>query len=128
MNAAFKYTILTGAVLAAALSLGACDSQPPANSAKALFKKKCSTCHSLQPGKHKVGPSLAGIMGRKAGSTSFTKYKALKDADFTWDIETIDGWIADPKKFIGKPTAMTVKVKNEKDRKAIIEYLTNGKD
>lgn len=88
-----------------------------------LFKRKCGTCHSIEPGKHKIGPSLAGVVGRKAGSTDFSKYKALKGADFTWDEETIDKWITDPKGFIGKPTAMTVKVKREKERDAIIDFL-----
>lgn len=92
-----------------------------------LFKKKCGTCHTMEAGKHKVGPSLADIMGRKAGSTDFGKYKALKDADFTWDEDNLDKWIENPKKFIGKPTAMTVKVKKEKERDAIIDYL-KGED
>ena len=88
-----------------------------------LFKKKCATCHTMEAGKHKIGPSLAGVMGRKAGSTDFSKYKALKDSDIVWDEDNIDKWIANPKKFIGKPTAMTVKVKKEKERDAIIDYL-----
>ena len=92
-----------------------------------LFKKKCGTCHTLEEGKHKVGPSLAGVMGRKAGSTDFGKYKALKGADFAWDEDSIDKWIENPKKFIGKPTAMTVKVKREKERDAIIDFL-KGED
>ena len=93
-----------------------------------LFKKKCGTCHSMEPGKHKVGPSLAGVIGRKAGSTDFPKYKALNGASFVWDLETIDRWITNPKKFISKPTAMTVKVKKEKDRQAIIDYLNGVED
>lgn len=88
-----------------------------------LYKKKCGACHSTEAGKHKIGPSLAGIVGRKAGSTDFKKYKALKGADFTWTEEKLDGWITNPKKFIGKKTAMTAKVKKEKDRKLILEFL-----
>lgn len=89
----------------------------------ALFKKKCSTCHTMEAGKHKTGPSLAGVIGRHAGGTDFTKYKALKGADFTWNEANLAEWIEDPKKFIGKATAMTVKVKKEDERAAIIEYL-----
>ena len=90
---------------------------------KKLFKKKCGTCHTIEPGKHKVGPSLAGIVGAKAGATDFKKYKALKGSDIVWDEANLDAWIANPKKFIGKPTAMTVKIKKEDERKAIIEYM-----
>ena len=128
MNAHVKPSIFTVAVVAATLVLGACDSKPAANSGAALFKKKCSTCHALEPGKHKVGPSLAGIIGRKAGSTGFPKYRALLDADFTWDQDNISAWISDPKKFMGKPTAMTVKIKSAEDRHAIIEYLRGTHD
>lgn len=98
------------------------------SSGEKLFKKKCGTCHSIEPGKHKVGPSLAGVIGSKAGSTDFPKYKALKGADFTWDLTSIDAWITNPKKFIKKSTAMTVKVKKEKDRQAIIDYLRGVED
>lgn len=98
------------------------------SSGEKLFKKKCGTCHSMEPGKHKVGPSLAGVIGSKAGSTDFPKYKALKGADFAWDLSSIDAWITNPKKFIKKSTAMTVKVKKEKDRKAIINYLSGIKN
>jgi len=92
-----------------------------------LFKKKCGTCHTMEAGKHKVGPSLADIVGRKAGTTDFKKYKALKGSDIVWDEDNLDKWIANPKKFIGKPTAMTVKVKKEKERDAIIDFL-QGED
>lgn len=123
-----RRSIRIGAALLIGVFLGGCDSKPSDDSGAALFKKKCSTCHALEPGKHKVGPSLAGILGRKAGSTDFPKYRALKDADFTWDKTNIAAWISDPKKFIGKPTAMTVKIKVEKDRQAIIEYLSEKHD
>jgi len=128
MNAHVKPYMFAAAAVAITLLLGACDSQPAATSGAALFKKKCSTCHSLEPGIHKVGPSLAGIMGREAGSTDFPKYRALKDAGFIWDQDKIAAWISDPKKFMGKPTAMTVKIKNEKDRHAIIKYLSGNHD
>lgn len=128
MNAHVKPYMFTAAFVTVTVLLGACDSKPAANSGAALFKKKCSTCHALEPGKHKVGPSLADIMGRKAGSTNFPKYRALLDADFTWDQDSIAAWITDPKKFMGKPTAMTVKIKSAEDRHAIIEYLSGEYD
>lgn len=90
---------------------------------EALFKKKCSACHSVKAGIHKTGPSLAGVIGRRAGSTSFTKYKGLKTADFIWGEDNIDLWLTDPKKFIHAPASMTVKVKNKDERIAIVEFL-----
>jgi len=109
----------------AMLTLTACSSEKN-GSPQNLFNKKCGTCHSLKPGVHKIGPSLNGVFGRKAGSTDFPKYKALKDADFVWDEEKLDAWITDPKKYIGKPTAMTVKVKKEDERKILLKFIKDG--
>lgn len=86
-----------------------------------LFKRKCATCHSFE--KHGLGPSLEGIIGRKAGGTDYAKYKGLKGADFVWDENKIDEWIKNPKKFIGKKTSMSGKIKKEKDRAAILEFI-----
>jgi cytochrome c len=86
-----------------------------------LFKRKCGSCHKMD--KNAIGPMLGGVIGRKAGSTDFGKYKALEGADFVWDEAKIDAWITNPKKFIGKATSMAVKIKKPEERAAIIAYL-----
>ncbi len=89
-----------------------------------VFKKRCKVCHTTDAGKHKSGPSLAGVFGRQAGTAEgYTKYKALKGSDIVWDESNLDGWLANPKKFIGKSTPMSYKLKKEKDRAAVIKYL-----
>ena len=99
-----------------------------------LFKKKCGTCHSIEPGKHKIGPSLAGVVGKKAGTSDFTKYKAFKGGtDIVWDDENLGAWITDQKAFlkdkgISGGTAMSAKIKKEEDREAIIKYLKGEED
>jgi len=90
---------------------------------EALYKKYCKKCHSMVPGKHAIGPSLTGIIGKQAGQQDFKKYKALKGSDVMWDEANLNAWIENPKKFIGKATTMVVKVKKAGDRAAIIEYL-----
>lgn len=89
-----------------------------------VFKKRCKVCHAVKPGKNKVGPSLAGVFGRQAGTVEgFTKYKGLKGSDIVWDEATLNGWLTNPKKFIGKKTSMSYKLKKEEDRAAVIAYL-----
>lgn len=60
--------------------------------------RACMACHSLVPGEHLTGPSLAGIWGRKAGTApSFARYsKALKESGLTWDEARLDAWLAKP--------------------------------
>jgi cytochrome c len=64
--------------------------------------RACLACHSLEPGQHRTGPSLAGVFGRKAGTAEgFRRYSpALKAADVVWNQATLDVWIADPQAFI----------------------------
>lgn len=91
-----------------------------------VFKKRCASCHGLD--KAKTGPALGGIVGRKAGSTDFKRYKGLVGADFEWTPELLDEYIADPKKFVvahtdNKRSSMTYKLKDAQDRADVIEYL-----
>ncbi len=55
---------------------------------------QCAACHSVEPGVHLTGPSLAAIWGRRAGTVGgFGRYSsALKHAGITWDAPTLDGW------------------------------------
>jgi cytochrome c len=64
--------------------------------------RACAGCHSLEPGRHRTGPSLAGLFGRKAGAAEgFRRYSpALKAADVVWSEATLDPWIADPQAVI----------------------------
>ena len=53
--------------------------------------RKCQACHSMEPGKNILGPSLAGIMGRKAAAEAGFNYSpAMKQANISWDAKTLD--------------------------------------
>ncbi len=91
-----------------------------------VFKKRCASCHALD--KAKTGPALGGVVGRKAGSTDFKRYKGLVDADFDWTPELLDEYITDPKAFVtthtsNKRTSMTYKLSDAQERADVIAYL-----
>ena len=94
---------------------------------KKVFNK-CKACHSIKAGKHKIGPSLAGVIGRKAGTAKgFKRYKGLKGADWAWDEETLDDYLTNPKLFVKsrnkRKSAMMLKLKKKRVRDNVIAYL-----
>ncbi len=95
-------------------------------------ESKCKACHTFeQGGRHKTGPNLFGIVGKKAGSTDFKKYsKALKNADWVWNEENLKAWVCDSKKAIrdltGDEHAKTRMGKQKKcgdDAEAVVAFL-----
>jgi cytochrome c len=83
----------------------------------------CAPCHSTKPSENKLGPSLAGVFGRKAGTEpNFSYSPALKGQDITWDEASLNEWLQGPGKFV-KGTKMIYSVPDEKDRQDVIAYL-----
>jgi nitrite reductase (NO-forming) len=86
--------------------------------------RKCQACHSLEPGKNLVGPSLAGIMGKKSGSDGNFNYSpAMKQAAITWTPQTLDQYLADPQKTIPGNRMPFPGLKSEHDRADIVAFL-----
>lgn len=61
------------------------------------YNNACRTCHSIKPGDNRLGPSLSGIVGKKAGGESGYQYSpSLKDSGVTFDEATLDKFITNP--------------------------------
>jgi nitrite reductase (NO-forming) len=89
--------------------------------------RKCQACHSLEPGKNVLGPSLAGVMGRKSGSVEGYNYSpAMKQANLVWDQKTIDAYLADPGKTVPGNKMPFPGLKTDHDRADIIAFLATA--
>ncbi|TKT69916.1 c-type cytochrome [Aquamicrobium sp. LC103] len=88
-----------------------------------LFRQRCGTCHSPDPGQNRSGPHLAGVIGRAAGSIEGARYsKAMRESGVVWNDEALDNFLAAPRRMV-PGTTMTVGVPDAAQRAAIITYL-----
>jgi len=112
--------------MALGVSLMASVSGASAQDAEAGEKvfRACKACHTLEEGKNRVGPSLHGIVGRKAGTVDGFAYSpAMKNANIVWDDENLKKYLADPKGFITGNKMAFAGVKKEDDLNSLIAYL-----
>ena len=88
------------------------------------FLNLCAPCHSVAPGRQMSGPSLSGIIGRKAGSVEgFERYsKALPKSAIEWNEQTLSTWLSNPQAMI-PGNAMPMLVDDEQARADIVAYL-----
>jgi cytochrome c len=88
-----------------------------------VFASRCSVCHATEPSVNKIGPSLAGVFGRKSGTeTGFDYSPALKAAAITWDEKTLDEFLKNPNTDV-HGTKMFVSVPGNDARQNVIAYL-----
>lgn len=84
-------------LLAAALALSVAPAGALAEDLEISFNDHCRECHSFVKDDNRLGPSLYGVVGRKAGAEPGYAYtQSMKDSGITWDEATLDKWIADP--------------------------------
>jgi cytochrome c len=98
--------------------------KPAPLSGERLFGQRCGACHSTAPGETRVGPSLAGVVGRKAGSVPGYAYSAaLKASGLVWTTANLDRWLTGSNALV-PGTRMAYAQADPAGRAAIIDYLT----
>lgn len=96
---------------------------PSLASAPAAFGQ-CAACHSLQPGKNGIGPSLFGVYGTKAGDIAgYSSSPALKASGLTWDDATLDKWLEAPMKTVPGTKMTYAGLKDPAKRQELIAFM-----
>lgn len=112
-------TAMLGMLVAGGSAYAAGD----AAAGKEVFKK-CALCHTTEAGKNKIGPSLAGVVGRESGTApNFNYSEAMKNSHKKWTPEELDTYLSDPRKEVPGTKMIFPGLKDEKDRQNVIAYL-----
>lgn len=118
---AFTFKVAT--VLFALLADTAVAAGDPVRGARDF--RPCMACHSINPGEHSTGPSLANLWSHKAGTAAgFPRYsQALKGANVVWNEISLDQWLSDPRRFVPGTSMAFQGIKNAQERADVIAYL-----
>ncbi|MFN2287316.1 MAG: cytochrome c family protein [Chromatocurvus sp.] len=88
---------------------------------------KCRACHVVtgEDSGGKLGPSLAGVFGRVAGTArGYENYSsALRNAEFVWDAQAMDAWLADPEALVPGNLMVFPGIKDASARALLVRYL-----
>jgi cytochrome c2 len=104
--------------------------KPDIENGKTIFKERCGICHAVnnEPGAPVMGPSMVGLMGRKAGTDKdFPLYTAAMQAyDVKWTAKTLDEFLANPLTSV-PGTTMPMMLPDDQERADVIAYLSSLK-
>jgi cytochrome c len=85
---------------------------------------QCKACHSVERGKHGIGPSLAGIYGTKAGAIpGFEFSDAMKSSGLTWNAANLDRYLENPQKVVPGTIMSFAGIKDAAKRKEVVDYI-----
>ena len=102
--------------------------QTPTTAGPPVAFAQCISCHSVKPGVNGVGPSLHGMVGRKAASVPGYAYsEPLKNAGLTWDEATLGKWLTAPMTMVPGTKMVFPGIPDAARRKAVIDYLATLK-
>jgi cytochrome c len=103
----------------------AAEAKAPDLARGARLFKKCIHCHTVnREGKHRIGPNLHGLFGRKAGTIAgFDFSPAWRNANFVWTEKMLDTYLRSPRQTIPNNLMQFDGFNRAEDRAALIAYL-----
>src|SRR5215210_766104 len=115
------------AIAALAASMGAANAQDLAAGEQSF--RKCLPCHSVgEDARHKIGPVLNGLDGRKSGTIEGYNYsEANKKAEIVWSEANFKEYIANPMARVPGTKMAFAGIKNEGEIASLWAYLKQFK-
>jgi cytochrome c len=109
--------------LAAGVMLAAPAAAQDAAAGKKAFAQ-CAACHAVVPNQNRIGPSLHGVVGRKAASVKGFAYSAaLVKKGGVWNDATLDAWLTKPSAYAPGTKMAFAGWPDKKKRADVIAYL-----
>jgi len=85
-----------------------------------IFSDHCAVCHAQK----KFGPSLQGVVGRKAGSLANFPYSdALKNSGLVWSEDNLRKWITNNTQTVPNTLMRHVSISDPAEQIYLIAYL-----
>ncbi|WP_233256310.1 c-type cytochrome [Falsiroseomonas bella] len=83
----------------------------------------CQACHTVD-GENGVGPTLKGVVGRRAGTVEDFRYSpAMRRSTVVWNAATLERFMADPQQVVRGNRMPFEGVADETDRADITAFL-----
>jgi cytochrome c len=113
-------------MMIAALAAAAMAAPAAAQDAKAGEKgfAQCRACHSVVKGQNRIGPSLAGVVGRKSASVAGFNYSpAMKSKGVTWTEANLSTYLTRPSAYVPGTRMAFAGIPDARRRADVIAYL-----
>ena len=90
---------------------------------------QCRSCHTVEAGMNRVGPSLHGIVGRTVGTEDGYRYStAMAAAGGVWDEQHLYVFLEKPRDVIPGTKMTYLGIKDSQRRADLIAYLKTQAD
>lgn len=88
---------------------------------------RCRSCHVLDEGVNRTGPSLYGIFGREAGTVEGFRYSdANANSGITWTGEVMFEYLENPREYIPGTFMAFPGLRDPQDRADVIAYIKDN--
>ena len=85
---------------------------------------QCQTCHAIEPGANRLGPTLHAVVGRHSGSISGFNYSsANRSAGIIWTPEKLLQYLENPRRVVPGTTMVYAGIGDPQRRADLIAYL-----